>query len=217
MIITIDGPAGTGKTTVARQVAERLGFDYFDTGAMYRAITYLILKKNIHIQDKRELAPFLSNFRFNIRKENGKIGYFVDGEDVTDVIRSVEVTNRVSEVAANPDIRRSLLEIQRRFGHEKNAVFEGRDMGTVVFPDAEVKIFLTARPEVRAERRYFELRGKEAAVSKEKVFKEILNRDYLDSTREVAPLKQAEDAHLVDTSDLTVEEVVSVVVSLVDS
>ncbi len=217
MIITIDGPAGTGKTTVARRVAEKLGFAFFDTGAMYRSVTYQILKNNIDLGNLEELSSLLDNFKFEICSENNISRYFVDGEDVTDIIRSFEVTNRVSEVSANPAIRQALLRIQREFGQGGDSVFEGRDMGTVVFPKAEVKVFLTARPAVRAERRYLELKEKNALTSEQEVMQELLERDHFDSTREVAPLKQALDAHLVDTSDLTLEQVIDRVIALIPS
>lgn len=215
MIITIDGPAGTGKTTVARKVAERLGFDFFDSGAMYRAITYKVLQHNVDLNDPYQLNPFLENFQFEIRSENSQKRYFVDGKDITEEIRSPEVTNYVSEVSANVSIRQAFLKMQREFGKNKNSVFEGRDMGTVVFPQADVKVFLTARPAVRAERRYLELKEKNALTNEEEVMRELLQRDHFDSIREVAPLKQAEDAHLLDTSDLTIEQVIDRVIALI--
>jgi cytidylate kinase len=217
MIVTIDGPAGTGKTTIARRVAEKLGYDYFDTGAMYRAVTYQILQKKIDMKNSGELNAFLENFHFEIRSVKDGKRYFVDGEDVTETIRSASVTSHVSEVSANPAIRHALLRIQREFGAGKKAVFEGRDMGTVVFPKADVKIFLTARPSVRAERRYLELKEKNALTSEEEVMRGLLERDHFDSTREVAPLMQAEDAYLVDTSDLTLEQVIDRVMALIPS
>lgn len=209
MIITIDGPAGTGKTTIARHLAEKLNFKYFDTGAMYRALTYCVLKDHVDLYDKEKLLAFLASFQFDMREVGKEKRYFVDGEDVTDFIRTHEVTQKVSEVSAHPEIRKSLVTIQREFGKAKNAVFEGRDMGTIVFPKADVKIFLTARPAVRAMRRYLEFKEKKMPSTHEEVLKELLERDHFDSTREIAPLKQAEDAHLIDTSDLTIEEVIN--------
>lgn len=215
MIVTIDGPAGTGKTTVARFVAEKLGFAYFDTGAMYRAVTYQVLQKKIDLSQSDQLASFLEQFQFEIHPEQQEKRYLVNGNDVTDVIRSSEVTGHVSEVSAHPLVRETLMRVQRAFGEGKDAVFEGRDMGTIVFPKAEVKVFLTARPAVRAERRYLELKERNAHTSEQEVFNALLERDHFDSTREIAPLKQAEDAHLVDTSDLTLEQVVERVIALV--
>lgn len=217
MIVTIDGPAGTGKTTIARCVADKLGYDYFDTGAMYRAVTYQILQNKLDLNNSDELKTLLENFSFEIRSANHEKRYFVGEEDVTETIRSPAVTNYVSEVSANPAIRQALVRVQREFGTRKKVVFEGRDMGTVVFPKADVKIFLTARPAVRAERRYLELKEKNALTTEEEVMKELLERDHFDSTREVSPLIQAEDAHLLDTSDLTLEQVIDRVMALIPS
>lgn len=208
MIITIDGPAGTGKTTIARQLAQKLKYDYFDTGAMYRALTYRLIKNDVDVRDTHSLTSFLDAFRFDIRDVEGKKHYFVDSEDVTDLIRSREVTQKVSEVSAHGDVRKAIVAIQREFGKGKNTVFEGRDMGTVVFPQAECKIFLTARPAVRAERRYLEFKEKKMPVNEEEVLKEMVERDHFDSTREISPLKQAEDAYVIDTSDLTIDQVI---------
>lgn len=214
MIITIDGPAGTGKTTVARRVAERLGFLYFDTGALYRAFTYQFLRKKVALSDRGALADLLRTTQFEMQTEGGVRRYFLDGEEVTEVIRSSEVTHHVSPFSADPLVRAALLERQRQWAVGENAVFEGRDMGTVVFPDAEVKIFLTASPEVRAERRYLELK-KEERPTQEKVLEELRARDEYDSQRATAPLQKAADAQVVDTSFLSLEEVVNLIVRMV--
>jgi len=208
MIITIDGPAGTGKTTVARKLAKSLHYHYFDTGAMYRALTYHLIKNRVDIHNHEKVRELLANFLFDIREMNDQKHYFLDSEDVTEVIRSREVTQKVSEVAALADVRKALVAIQRAFGEHNNAVFEGRDMGTVVFPQAEKKIFLTARAAVRAERRYLELKAKKIPVNAEDILKEITDRDTFDSTREISPLRQADDAFVIDTSDLTSDQVV---------
>ena len=210
MIITIDGPAGTGKTTIARRLAEKLAYNYFDTGAMYRALTHLVIKNQIDIYDAKALSIFLADFHLDIKDVAGQKHYYVDGEDVTDVIRTQEVTQKVSEISANGAIRNAIVEIQRGFGKNNNAVFEGRDMGTVVFPKAEYKIFLTARPTVRAERRYLELKEKntQAPVQEQDILKELMARDHSDSTREISPLKEAAGALLIDTSDLSIDQVV---------
>jgi len=212
MIITIDGPAGTGKTTVAKKVAEILGFDYFDTGAMYRSITWQLLEKNATLSDEEEIEKNLAAFSFEIQRNGGSVRYFVNGIDVTAAIRSQKVTARVSFVSSLKKVRESLWEIQRKFAKNRNAVFEGRDMGTVVFPQAEVKIFLTARAEERAQRRLKELEEKnpeEAALfNLETMRAEIAKRDDTDSSRELAQLRCPEDAYVIDTSDLSIDQVV---------
>lgn len=214
MIITIDGPAGTGKTTVARKTAEKLGYSYFDTGAMYRAVTYGVVQEKIDLSDHSKLKTFLDQFRFEIHLEDSVVRYFVCGSDVTDLIRSSDVTKRVSEVSARQEVREKLVALQRELSKGKKAVFEGRDMGTVVFPKAELKIYLTARPAVRAERRYLELKAKSKVVEEKTVLDEILERDHYDSTREISPLAQPKDAHLIDTSDLSTDDVVNQIVDL---
>jgi len=209
MIITIDGPAGTGKSTTAQKLADAIGFTYFDTGALYRAISWQILETGISYENDAALSKLLKSFSFRIRLIEGNKRYFVGNEDVTKVIRSKEVTAIVSEVAALKKVRDALKPLQVNFSKEIDVVFEGRDLGTVVFPHAHLKFFLTARPEIRAKRRYRELVQKfpNQTFSYETILKEIQERDSYDSTREHAPLKQAEDAILVDTSDLTIEEV----------
>ena len=216
MIITIDGPSGTGKTTVARQVAHALHFSYFDTGAMYRAFAWVCLQKNVDLHDSATIRTLLSQFDFNITDENNQKHYFVNGHDVTEAIRSRPVTTSVSAVSALKEVRDALLPIQHRFGSTRNAVFEGRDLGTVVFPKAEVKIFLTADPAIRAERRMEELLAKApkeiANLSKEQLLAEINRRDAADSTREIAPLRCPENAHTIDTTHLSIEQVVEEII-----
>ncbi|MDJ0651397.1 MAG: (d)CMP kinase [Simkaniaceae bacterium] len=209
MIITIDGPAGTGKSTTAQKFADALGFTYFDTGAVYRAISWQILETGICYENDEALSKLLKNFPFRIRLIEGNQRYFIGNEDVTKAIRSKEVTDIVSEVAALRKVRDALKPLQVNFSKELDVVFEGRDLGTVVFPHADLKFFLTARPEIRAKRRYRELVQKfpNQTFSYETILKKIQERDSYDSTRKHAPLKQAEDAILVDTSDLTIEEV----------
>ncbi|MBF5058709.1 Cytidylate kinase [Candidatus Neptunochlamydia vexilliferae] len=208
--ITIDGPAGTGKSTVAKRLADALGFTYFDTGALYRAISWQVLTTGISHQDKEALAALLKDFTFEIRMADGSKHYFVGATDVTKAIRTKEVTAIVSEVSALEEVREALKPMQVNFSKETDVVFEGRDLGTIVFPNAHLKFFLTARAEVRAERRFKELQEKfpDQSFSYETILSEIKNRDAFDSSRELAPLKQAEDAILVDTSDITIEEVV---------
>lgn len=212
MIITIDGPVGTGKSVVAKKLAEAIGFIFFDTGAMYRTLTYGILKHHIDVHQADQLHEFLDQFELDIKVVRRERVYFFEGEDVTQKIRGKEVTLAVSEVSAIKAIREKLTAIQRELSEGVNAVFEGRDMGTFVFPDASLKIFLTGRNEVRAKRRFDELKAKHSEESKnltlEKCLEDINKRDTYDSTREHAPLSQAKDAYIIDTSDLTIDEVV---------
>lgn len=212
MIITIDGPIATGKSTIAKALARELGYIYFDTGAMYRCLTYAILKNHINPDDTAQLANFLNSFRFDIKIKQGEKHYFVDNEDITDKIRKEEVTANVSKISAIKEVREKLVSLQQKCAVGVNAVFEGRDMGTVVFPNAPLKIFLTGRPEVRAKRRYDELKAKfpdeTQDLTLQQTLDEISKRDAYDSTREISPLKQAPDAYVVDTSDLSIEDIV---------
>lgn len=218
MIITIDGPAGTGKSTVARLLAEKLGFTFFDTGAMYRAVTYKLLKEGISFSDRQRIEKMLKIFSFRITSKGGEKKYFIGTEEVTHEIRTQEVTLHVSEVAALPFVRAFLSTLQRRFAENTHAVFEGRDLGTVIFPEAQLKIFLTARPEIRAERRFRELLFKHPSeaenLTKQQVLEDLLRRDTYDTQREHSPLMPAKEAHTVDTSDLSVEQVVDHILKL---
>lgn len=212
MIITIDGPVATGKSSIARKLAESIGYIYFDTGAMYRTLTYGILKHGIDIHNPEQLDAFLNSFKMDIKVYHRERRYYYEGEDVTLKIRGREVTQFVSEVSANKAVREKLVSTQRELSEGVNAVFEGRDMGSVVFPDASLKIFLTGRDNVRAKRRFDELLSKFPEMvnelSLEKCLEEITQRDLSDSSRECSPLLQAKDAVVIDTSDLTIDEIV---------
>lgn len=212
MIITIDGAVATGKSTVAKKLAHDLGFVFFDTGAMYRSFTYLALKHNIDTKNSEQLEKLIASFDYDIRVRHGEKHYFAEGEDVTKKIRDEAVTAKVSEVAAIPEVRKKLVTIQRELASGVNAVFEGRDMGTVVFPDADLKIFLTGDVKVRAKRRYEELISRNleesANISLEKVTQDLIERDERDSNRKTSPLKEATDSIVVDTTGLSVDEVV---------
>lgn len=221
MIITIDGPIATGKSTIAKELARDIGFIYFDTGAMYRCITYGIIKHKINADDPAVLADFLKTFNFEIKVKHGERFYYVEGEDVTLQIRGAEVTSNVSRISAIPAVREKLVALQRELSIGVNAVFEGRDMGTVVFPNAQLKIFLTGRPEVRAKRRYDEYIAKfpdeASTMTLEKMLEDINARDKYDMEREASPLRQAEDACVVDTSDVSIEEVILKILEFKDT
>lgn len=212
MIITIDGPIATGKSTIAKTLAREIGFIYFDTGAMYRCVAYAVLKKGIDVDDLKQLEALLKDFSFEVKHHLGEKQYLIEGVDVTNEIRSESVTGSVSKVAAIREVREKLVALQREWATGVNAVFEGRDMGTVVFPEAEIKVFLTGRPEVRAQRRFDELRKKFPEETKDltlqQALEDINRRDTSDSSREISPLIQAPDAFVVDTSDLSIEEIV---------
>ena len=213
-IVAIDGPAGAGKSTVARRLADALGFVLVDTGAIYRAVALAAKSAGIPWDDVAgvgELARTLVARRALVLEQDAKAGVRVrlDGDDVTDAIRAPDMGLGASTVSAHPDVRSALLEMQRQAGREGGVVLEGRDIGTVVFPDADVKFFLTARPEVRARRRFDELVAKGSHVTLDETLADVLRRDRQDTTRPVAPLRQADDATAIDDSDITIDETVS--------
>ncbi len=203
--IAIDGPAGSGKSTIAKMVAERLDFTYLDTGAMYRAITYLALQKGI-VDDENAVNELVDGLEVTLNFEDGLTHVFVDGDEVTEHIRTPEVNSKVSEIAAMPFVRKELVRMQQAMGKVGNVVAEGRDITTVVFPDADLKIYLDATVDVRAERRYKEYLEKGVAITLDEVKENIRKRDRIDSGREASPLRVAENAIRVDTSNLTVDE-----------
>nr|WP_318530799.1 (d)CMP kinase [Agrilactobacillus yilanensis] len=205
--IAIDGPASAGKSTISKLVAQALDFTYLDTGAMYRATTYLALQQKIALDDAPKIAQALAKATIDFQNgpENDQ-KVFLNGEDITEVIRSAEVTGLVSQVAALPEVRQTLVQQQRQIADRTNIVMDGRDIGTTVLPDAEVKIFMTASVLRRAQRRYKENIAKGMTTSLETIKTDIEHRDYKDSHRAVSPLRQAEDAIVVDTSDLNIEQ-----------
>ena len=215
MIVAIDGPNGAGKSTIAKIVAKTVGFSCLDTGAMFRSIAVLALEKGISLDDDAALGALATEneiaFTFDDNEERTQ-HVFIAGKEVTSAIRTAEVDKAVSPVSAAPSVRAALLEQQRRIGNAGNYVVEGRDIGTTVFPQAEVKIFLTASAEERARRRVSqnEARGI-GSVDYEEVLADIIRRDQADSTRAVSPLRQAEDAYLLDSSDLTIDQVVEAI------
>ncbi len=207
--ITIDGPAGSGKSTIAREIANLLGWTYIDTGAMYRAITLKILSSNISLEDIAGIRLLLSSTQIEFNKSN----IFLDGKDVTSQIRSEKIDKNVSAVSAISEIRSKLVELQREYAASHPVVMDGRDIGTIVFPDAKHKFFLTASPKERARRRYNQMRDKGINIPIERIFDDIVRRDHMDSSREISPLKMASDAHLIDTDKLSIGEVVEEIMS----
>lgn len=216
--IAIDGPAGSGKSTVAREVARRLGFLYVDTGAMYRAVTYLALKSFIDLDEEAELVAFARKLKFSLVSflKSGEVSLWCNGEDVTPYLRSQDVSRSVAKVAAVPAVRQHLVRCQRLFAQRGGVVMEGRDIGTVVLPDADYKFFLTASLDVRLNRREKELMAQGKSVEREELRKELVFRDEMDRKREMGPLRVAPDATVIDCSDLSIEEVVSTIMKKVE-
>ena len=210
--IAIDGPAGAGKSTIAKKVAKELSFIYVDTGAMYRAMALYLLEKGISGDEK--ISEACHDADISIRYESGEQQVILNGKNVTAFLRKEEVGNMASVSSANPEVRAHLLKLQRNLAAENNVVMDGRDIGTCVLPGADVKIYLTASVETRAKRRYDELKEKGEDCNLEEIAHDIEERDHRDMTREIAPLKQAEDAVLVDSSHMTIEEVVKAIVDL---
>lgn len=204
--IAIDGPAGAGKSTIAKKLSTQLGFIYVDTGALYRAVGLYALRHGATTSEADAVVPLLSDIQVVLKFIDGVQRVFLNGEDVSEAIRQNEVSMAASNVSAIPQVRTFLFDLQQKIAHENNIVMDGRDIGTVVLPHADVKIFLTATPEERAKRRYLELQQKGQQVDYDQLLQEIKERDHNDSTRAIAPLKQAEDAVLVDTSALSLEE-----------
>lgn len=200
--IAIDGPAGAGKSTLARELAKKLGYIYVDTGALYRALALKLLQNGISVSEETEIIKLLEGTAVTIDFKDGMQRVFLDGNDVTELIRTPEVSMAASRVSALPEVRNYLLELQRSIGKSNNILMDGRDIGTVVLPDAQVKIFLTASDEERAHRRHKELIEKGMEIPFDRVFAELKERDYSDSHRAVAPLRPADDAITVDTTGL---------------
>jgi len=214
LIIAIDGPVGSGKSTVARRVAQLLGYIYVDTGAMYRAIALKAARRGIALDASDDLVTLAGDTKIDLCARDGTQQVLLDGEDVTPAIRSAEVSQGASKVATVPGVRHVLVTEQRRAGHKGGVVMEGRDIGTVVFPDAELKIFLTASPEIRAERRWREHEQKGDAIDLGRTLEEIRERDKRDHERKTSPLVQARDAIVVDSTAMEPEEVARLVVLL---
>lgn len=233
IIIAIDGFSSTGKSTIAKKVAQQLGYVYVDTGAMYRAVTYLALSDNLccatsvfdsttqtfqtyEAVDEEVLVNRLKNseIQFQFNRELGFSEIYLNGKNIEKEIRGIEVANRVSIVAKIPQVRRYLVNLQQKMGENKGVVMDGRDIGTIVFPDAELKIFMTASEQIRAERRYKELISKGEEVSFENVLQNIRQRDYLDTNREESPLRKADDAIVLDNSNATIDDLTHQIVQM---
>ena len=211
MNIAIDGPAGAGKSTIAKRLAKKLGFIYVDTGAMYRAMAYYFLQHNIDAKDEKAIAAACPDVDVTITYENGEQQVLLNGENVNGVIRNEEVGNMASSTSVYPVVRKKLVELQRQLAKSADVIMDGRDIGTCVLPDAQVKIYLTASSATRAKRRYDELTENGVSCDLAEIEKDIIDRDYRDMHRETSPLRQAEDAVLVDSSEMNIDEVVDAI------
>jgi cytidylate kinase len=217
LVIAIDGNSGCGKSSTAKVLAQKLKYIYIDSGAMYRAVTLFFIKHGIDLQNERDVEEALKqidiSFKYNI--ETGKSETYLNRKNVENEIRQMEVSNLVSPVSEISQVRRKLVEQQRRLSEGKGVVMDGRDIGTVVFPNADLKVFMTADLEVRAKRRQLELKEKGTMVGLEDIIENLKNRDKIDSTRSDSPLKKADDAHVIDTSNITFENQVDQILSLI--
>lgn len=215
MIIAIDGPAASGKSTTARLVARELGFTYLDTGAMYRAVTLAVLENGLNIVDEAPLSDLLGRLDLHLSTSDGETRITLDGRDVSQDIRSIDVTAKVSAVSAAPIVRQAMVPLQRRIAATRNCVVEGRDIGTVVFPEARFKFFIVADYEARARRRQLDLERLGETRSLDELIADLKMRDQKDSSRDHSPLRKAEDAREIDTSNLTINEQVTLIVEQV--
>ena len=212
MNVAIDGPAGAGKSTIAKAIAAKMGYVYVDTGAMYRAMALYFLRAGIASSDEEKISSVVDDISVSIKYEDGAQHVILNGEDVTGLIRTEEVGNMASASSVYAPVRSKLVALQQELAKTTDVIMDGRDIGTVVLPNADVKIFLTASVECRAKRRFDELVAKGMEADFDKIAKDIEERDYRDSHREISPLKQAEDAILVDSSDMTIYEVVNTII-----
>lgn len=210
--IAIDGPAGAGKSTIAKRAAKQLGFIYVDTGAMYRAMALYLLRKGIDRTDEKAIEASCFDMDISLQYENGEQKVLLNGEDVSGLIRTEEVSSMTSAISVYAPVRQKLLELQRELAQTKNVIMDGRDIGTCVLPNAQTKIYLTASSHVRAVRRFKELQEKGQMCNLEEIEQDIIERDYRDMHREIAPLKQAEDALLIDSSQMNIDQVVEAII-----
>ncbi len=214
--IAIDGPAGAGKSTIAKKIAKQLGFIYVDTGAMYRAMALHILRKKISADDSAAISRACEDADITIIYENGEQVVLLNGENVNGLIRTEEVGNMASASSVNGDVRKKLVSLQQKLAKTADVIMDGRDIGTCVLPDANVKVYLTASSAVRAKRRFDELTAKGVMCDLSTIEKDIIERDERDMNREISPLKQADDAILLDSSDLSIDEVVEKIIGLTE-
>ena len=213
--IAIDGPAGAGKSTIAQKVAKELDFIYVDTGAMYRSMALYLIRKGVKAEEKNKIIELLPEIHVTLAYVEGEQHVYLNQEDVSSLIRNEEVSQMTSSISTIPEVREALLSLQRNLAKENNVLMDGRDIGTCVLPNAELKIYLTASTKVRAKRRYDEMIEKGMECNLKELEASIKERDQRDMNREIAPLKQAEDAVFLDTSDMNIEEVVSAIIRLV--
>lgn len=215
IIVAIDGPAGSGKSTVSRMLAKRLGLLYVDTGAMYRALTLKAMREGIDLEDETALAAIARRAKIDLREEDGRLRVILDGEDVASLIRTPELTNNVKYIARVPAVRKEMVRLQRAIGKTGGAVLEGRDIGTVVFPDADYKFYLDASEDERVKRRHKELVALGQTVSLEEMQRDVSSRDESDMKRSVGALKKAGDARFIDTTELSIDGVVDKILDLI--
>lgn len=215
IVVAIDGPAGSGKSTVSKRIAQNLGLLYIDTGAMYRALTLKAMRSNVDLKDAEALTGLARSTKIDLAVSTGQLKVVLDGEDVTGFIRTPELTNNVKYIACVPGVRQEMVRLQRSIGEKSGAVLEGRDIGTVVFPDASYKFYLDADADERARRRYKELLESGRAVELADIKKDVVSRDESDIKRSVGALKKASDAILIDTTDLSIDGVVDKVLSYI--
>lgn len=213
--IAIDGPAGAGKSTIAKKVAKELDFIYVDTGAMYRSMALYLIRKGVKAEERNRIVELLPEIHVTLAYVDGEQHVYLNKEDVSSLIRNEEVSQMTSSISTIPEVREALLSLQRNLAKENNVLMDGRDIGTCVLPNAELKIYLTASTEVRAKRRYDEMIEKGMECNLKELEASIKERDFRDMNREIAPLKQAEDAVFLDTSDMNIEEVVNAIIRLV--
>lgn len=216
MIIAIDGPGGAGKGTIAKAIATELNIVYIDTGAMYRTVGLYAKRNNIGTRDREALKQVLDLINIDVKVSNEGQKFLLNGEDVSEAIRTPEISMAASDVSSIPEVRERLVDMQREMAKMQSVVMEGRDIGTVVFPNADTKIYLTASPEIRARRRYNELIAKGQEVEYDTVLEELIIRDRNDSTRETSPLRQAEDAVVLDTTDMTLPEAIAKTIEIIN-